>query len=343
MNIVIFIKKLIIIAFRNFNSAFTQKVIKKLNRSILSGLQLLAIASMAFLYSCSRGPKVPPESPTRGNIRIISDESFQPIIEAEVNTFTQLYANARIHATYKPEIDVINDFMNDSVKVIVTSKKLTEDQIQYLRDTLVIARTQIFAYDALTLITNKENRDTLLKYRDVKNIFLGQASSWEDINPKSRLGEIKVVFDNTKSGNIRYFKELFEIKTALPYNFYALNSNADVVDYVSRNKDALGIISVNWISDRDDSLGRSFVRRVNVVGVSQPMDDASYYRPQQGFIYDKSYPFVREIYLISRETFKGLGSGFIAWAAAEQGQRIVLKAGLVPATMPIRIVQIKNE
>ncbi len=87
----------------------------------------------------------------------------------------------------------------------------------------------------------------------------------------------------------------------------------------------------------------SFIKKVNVVAVSQQfVNDGSYYRPQQGFIYDKSYPFVREIYLISRETFSGLGSGFINWACGEQGQRIVLKSGLVPATMPIRLVQIKH-
>ena len=60
-------------------------------------------------------------------------------------------------------------------------------------------------------------------------------------------------------------------------------------------------------------------------------------------IYTKEYPFVREIYFISRETFNGLGSGLIQWATAEQGQGIVLKSGLVPATMPIRLVQIKTE
>ncbi len=250
----------------------------------------------------------------------------------------------RSRATYKPEVDVINDFMNDSVKVIVTSRKLTEDQIQYLRDTLVIARTITFAYDALALITNKENRDTILRYKTVKDIFLGETSMWKEINPKSRLGEIKVVFDNNKSGNIRYFKELFEMKTGLPYNFYALNSNAEVVDFVARNPEAIGIISVNWISDKDDSKSRSLFNKINRVGVSQPLaDDGSYYRPDQGFIYTKQYPFTREVYFISRETFKGLGSGFIQWATADQGQTIVLKSGLVPATMPIRLVQMKTE
>ncbi|MCX6333560.1 MAG: substrate-binding domain-containing protein [Bacteroidia bacterium] len=344
MNIVIFTKKLIIIAFRNINSAFTGKVIRTINCRTRSGLHLLAIAMVVFFGSCQSKPKLPAESPTRGDIRIISDESFQPVIDSEINTFIQLYTNAKVKASYKPEVDVINDFMNDSVKVIVTSRKLTEDQIQYLRDTQIIARTTTYAYDALALITSKQNKDTILKYKAVRDIFLGQASTWHDINPKSKLGEIKVVFDNNKSGNIRYFKELFEIKTGLPYNFYSVNSNAEVVDFVSRNPGALGIISVNWISDKDDSLSMSFLKKINVVGVSQQlMDDGSYYRPQQGFIYTKEYPFTREVYLISRETFKGLGSGFIQWCTGEQGQRIVKLSGLVPATMPVRIVQLKTE
>jgi len=283
------------------------------------------------------------ETPTRGNIRISVDESFQPLIDSEVFTFTHLYKSAKIAPQYKPEYDVINDFMNDSVKVIVTSKKLSDYQIQYLRDTLVIARTTTYAYDALALVTNKQNKDTLLKYNIIRDIFHGSISKWKEINPKSKLGEIRVIFDNTKSGNIRYFKELFEVKDTLKSNFYAVRNNAEVIDFVSRNPDALGIVSVNWISDKDDSLSMSFINKVNIIAVSQQyINDGSYYRPYQGSIYDKSYPFVREIYFISRETFAGLGSGFINWACAEQGQRIVLKSGLVPATMPIRLVQIKR-
>jgi phosphate transport system substrate-binding protein len=233
--------------------------------------------------------------------------------------------------------------MNDSVKVIVTSKKLTDYQVQHLRESQIVARTTTFAYDALALVTNKTNADTLLNYGVVKDIFLGKIKKWNEIDPKSKLGDIQIIFDNTKSGNIRYFKDLFEIKDTLPENFFAVKSNPEVIDFVSRNKNALGIVSVNWISDKDDAQSMSFLKKINVLAVSQPyLNDGSYYRPYQGSIYDKSYPFVREIYLISRETFAGLGSGFINWACAEQGQRIVLKSGLVPATMPIRLVQIKH-
>jgi phosphate transport system substrate-binding protein len=342
MNRVLVIQNFIIIACRNKRLTSSNVVNKNIIRNKL--LFFPVIGMLLVLASCgSMGKEATNETPTRGNIRIIADESFQPLIETEVFTFTHLYTGAKIKPVFKAEYDVINDFMNDSAKVIVTSKKLTDSQIQYLRDTLIIARTSTYAYDALALISNKDNKDTLLKYNTVKDIFLGKVKSWKDVNEKTKLGNIRVIFDNNKSGNIRYFKELFDIKDTLGKNFFAVNNNAEVINYVSRNPDALGIISVNWISDKDDSLSMSFIKKINVVAVSQQfINDGSYYRPHQGFIYDKSYPFVREIYLISRETFAGLGSGFINWACAEQGQRIVLKSGLVPATMPIRLVQIKH-
>jgi phosphate transport system substrate-binding protein len=316
------------------------------SHSILVNMQfsLIGFILTLFLVSCNSGNNSSlNETPTRGYIKIAADESFKPLIETEVYTFTHLYRNAHIKSEYFPEYDVINSFMKDSVKVIVTSKKLSDYQIQYLRDTQIIARTTTCAWDAIAIITNKLNQDTILKYNTIKDIFLGKTVKWKEINEKSRLGGIRVIFDNNKSGNIRYFKELFEIKDSLPKNFFAVNNNPEVIDFVSRNPDALGIISVNWISDKDDSLSTSFIKKINIVGVSQQyINDGSYYRPHQGFIYDKSYPFVREIYIISRETFAGLGSGFKNWVCGEQGQRIVLKSGLVPATMPIRLVQIRR-
>ena len=154
-----------------------------------------------------------------------------------------------------------------------------------------------------------------------------------------------MVFDSEKSGNVRYFIEKFKLSNKLPSNCYAVNSNDEVVNYVEKNQDAIGIIGVNWISDRNDSLSIAFLKRVQVVAVSSEFNSEGddFYRPYQAYIYDKSYPFVREIYTISRETFDGLGGGFIAFLAGEKGQRIILRSKLVPATMPIRLMQIKNQ
>jgi phosphate transport system substrate-binding protein len=298
-----------------------------------------------FLITCrNKGPYVMPDSPTSGNIRIIGDESFQPIVEAEISVFTSLYQNAKITPSFKPEKELIADFLNDSVDVVVTSWAPSEEMKKVLLASQVVTKTVVVAYDALALILNPGNVDSLLTYDEVKGIFTGKINNWNQINPLSKLGEISVIFDNDKSANIRYFREKFLLPEQLPPRFFAVKSNPEVINYVTQTPGAIGIISVNWISDSDDKESAGYAGKIRTAAVSaEYLDKNSFYKPVQGSIYDKSYPFVREFNIVSRESVYGLGSGFIAWVSGEQGQRIILKSGLVPATMPVRLVRLNKK
>lgn len=298
---------------------------------------------MVLLVQCgNRKAPVIDETPTRGSIRIVADESFKPITEAEISTFTALYTYAHIHPDYMQETDLISEFLKDSVKLVVTAWEPTAEQKELLFASQTVVRTTPIAYDAIALVINKENTDSLLTYQHVNDLFTGKLTDWKEINPASKLGKMVAVFDNEKSANIRYFRDEFNL-AGLPANFYSVKSNEEVINYVQSNKSAIGLVSVNWICDRDDSTSRAFSDRIKIAAVSHKvLNHGSYFLPVQGSIYDKSYPFTRTINLVSRETFRGLASGFVAWCAAEQGQRIILKSGLVPATMPIRLIQIKK-
>jgi phosphate transport system substrate-binding protein len=48
-------------------------------------------------------------------------------------------------------------------------------------------------------------------------------------------------------------------------------------------------------------------------------------------------------YMINRQTRAGLGTGFVSFVAGEKGQRMMKLAGLVPATMQIRLIQITHK
>ncbi len=307
---------------------------------------LLVVAVVAALSSCKpKGTATLKETPTSGNIRIASDDSFQPIINAEIDTFTALYKYATIKPLYKPENELVAFFLNDSVKVIISSWAPTEEQRKVLLDLQTVVRTTVVAFDALVLVLNRSNADSLLTYKNVRKIFTGEITDWNQINSKSKLGPVSIVFDNMRSGNIRYFREKFELPESLGPNFFAVNSNPEVIDYVAGSPGAIGIVSVNWISDEDDPQSFKLLHKIKVAAVSQPYldEESTFYLPVQGSIYDKTYPFVREVNMHSRESFSGLGSGFVSFVAGEKGQRIILKSGLVPATMPIRIIQVKNE
>jgi len=305
---------------------------------------LLLLASILF-SSCTTTPKkVNKETPTQGDITIAIDDSYQLLADAELYTFQALYKNAKITPIFASEDSILDLFMKDSVQVIFSSRKLTENEEAYLKSKSYVPRTTKIAYDAIAFIVNKSNNDSLIRYNTIKDIFMGKTTKWKEINPNSKLKDIKVVFDNPGSSNVRSIMKKFEITGSLPSYCYSASKNAEVINYVEKNPDALGIISVNWISDPADSISHSFLNKIKVVLVSAQFDSDGddFYSPHPAYIANRYYPFTRDVYAINRETFAGLGTGFSSFVAGDQGQRIILRMGMVPATMPVRLVEIKK-
>jgi phosphate transport system substrate-binding protein len=310
-------------------------------RSIIGVL----IIGFGLFNSCTSTPKKNiGEAPTRGNIRIAFDESYQLLADAELFTFQSLYKDAKINPIYASEDSILQLFMNDSVRVIFTSRKLTENEEAFLKSKSYVPRTTKIAYDALAFVVNKSNTDSLIRYNTIKDIFTGKTSSWNEINPKSNLGNIKIVFDNLGSSNVRYIMNKFGITGSLPGYCYTASKNSEVINYVQNNPNAMGIISVNWVSDPSDSISHAFLKKVKVVSLTSEFDSDGneFYSPHPGYIANRSYPFTRDVYAINRETFSGLGTGFTSFVAGDIGQRIVLRMGMLPANAPVRLIELKK-
>jgi phosphate transport system substrate-binding protein len=305
---------------------------------ILAGLALLLAASCTG-YSDKQINK---ETPTRGDIKIGVDEGYKLLIDAEIEVFKNLYKYAEITPINASEDSIVKLFMADSIRTMITSRKLTSNEEAFLKEKLIIARTTPIAWDAVAFVVNKQNPNSELRYGSIQDIFEGKAKTWKQIDNRSRLGNMEVVFDNQGSSNVRYIMNKFNI-TTLPEYCYSANSNPAVIDYVENHPNSIGIISVNWISDPDDSITHNFLNRVKVVGVTQEAEGDDYYTPHPAYIAQKTYPFIRQVYAITRETTTGLGRGFIKFVAYDSGQRIVLKMGMLPATMPIRLIQTRSE
>ncbi|PRY07812.1 phosphate ABC transporter substrate-binding protein (PhoT family) [Pontibacter ummariensis] len=302
-------------------------------------------AGLLGLLACNNSDG-PTDTPTSGNINISVDETFRPIIESQVNTFEGIYTRADIDDTYKPEGQVVEDLLTDSTRVAILSRELTPEERAVFDKQKRIPRSTKIAIDAVALIVNKENSDSLLTVEELKRIFSGQAKTWKDLDESSELGDITVVFDNNNSSTARYVRDSLTTNQKLPENSFAAESHEALIDYVTENKNAIGVLGVNWISDRDDTTAVGFMNKVRVVGVSEyadPISEDEYYQPYQAYIAQQVYPLRRNLYIISTEGRSGLGTGFAAYVASDKGQRIILKSGLVPATMPVRVIGLGNQ
>lgn len=300
----------------------------------------ILLFTVILLLSGCGDSSTPTDTPTSGEITISVDESIARIIESEISTFEQIYEGAKINVHYKPEDELFKDLIEDSSRLIIAARRLNTDEIDYFRKVEIVPTTTKICYDAVAIIVNNSNKDSLLSFNTIKEILSGRILTWKEAVKGGRGEKIQIVYDNSSSSTLRYIRELTQNK--LSPSSFAVRTNPEVINYVSKNHNALGIIGVNWVSDRDDSITNSFLNTIRVVGIKSDLPNVNpneYYQPYQAYIAMKFYPMIREYYIVSREAYTGLGSGFSAFVAGEKGQRIFLKSGLVPATMPVRLVE----
>jgi phosphate transport system substrate-binding protein len=293
---------------------------------------VLFLASSFLFYSCGSSPKQHSDTPTSGVLYMGSDDSYKSTIDAEKQVFQSLYQNTSIHVNYEPEDSLFRGLLNDSLRMIVAGRQLTEQEINYFHNKLLFPEQVKIATDALAIIVNNDNPDTLLSLDKIKAIFKGD-SLWDSPGE----GKITIVFDHENSGNSRYIRENLMNGNKFPGNCFALNSNPQVIDYVSKNKQALGIIGVNWISNDSDSAVAGFLNKIKVAWISAT-SGGNHFQPYPYYIKTGDYPLCRDVYMIKTEPYMGLASGFMAFVTSDKGQRIILKEGILPATVPTHII-----
>ncbi|MFD1629151.1 PstS family phosphate ABC transporter substrate-binding protein [Pseudopedobacter beijingensis] len=290
-------------------------------------LSILICLLPFFLHSCNTSGERG-ESYTYGDAKVLADESLFPVVDDEAVVFNSRYKRAHIDMVYKPQQEVLNMLLNDSASIAVLPRMLTEEEASTFEKKKVRVRPIKFATDGIGIITSNDNPLQNITLQELKDFLSGKA----DHSPV-------IVFDNVKSSTVEYLMDHFDVKELTAKNIYALNTSEEVIRYIKNNKNAVGIISVSWIKRptkeiEEDVKGIKFVAVKNNVG--------NYVLPTQSSLKTKEYPLTRDLYLIDCQGKAGLGTGFAAFLASDIGQRVILKSGLAPDSLPSRQIIIKK-
>ena len=63
-------------------------------------------------------------------------------------------------------------------------------------------RVKELAYDALALVINKENPDSIITIAQFKKILTGEITTWKELYPDSPYDTIRVAFDHPTSSTV---------------------------------------------------------------------------------------------------------------------------------------------
>lgn len=271
---------------------------------------------VAFFQGCTpKNQDKSLENPLEGEISIAADESFQPIVDAQITAYNAHYPKAKLNIKYMPEQKAVRLMMQDSVDVCIVGRALDSTEIKYYKNKGISYLPARMALEGVALITSIDSPLNTISIDDLKAIFASKSDK-------------KLVFDNSNSSNLRYMIDKLGIKNLNQSNIFAADGNKDVIEQVKNNPNAIGVIGASWISDGDDLKARAIKKSVKVLSVSQQKDGKAYL-PIYTDLKARHYPLERKAYLHTKKHY-GLPKGFIRFCCAQIGQLVVEKMGLLP-------------
>lgn len=294
---------------------------------------LIIILMMAlvwvFFTGCHENSRPDLDSPNKGTIHISVDESFEPVIDSEIQVYEALHPGTKIIADYKPEAECFKDLIKDSTKMIIVTRGLTPQEVQYYQDSISISPTWAkIAYDALAVIVKKDSPDSIFSIDDLKNILDGSAPS-----------NLIAVFDGIQeTSTLRYIMDsVLRGKPLDQKRVFAEQNSEEVINYVANHNNVIGFVGVSWIGNPEDTTQLSFLTKVSIASIACSCPENTYVKPYQANIMLRRYPMVRGLYYIIKEQYLGLASGFAHFMQFERGQLIFRRAYLWPARMNFTI------
>lgn len=288
------------------------------------GYVLIILGSLVLVNSCKNSNKDDgKETIIKGKTTILVDETFQPLIEDQVAVFQSKY-KAEITIQGKSENELVQSLLKDTTRIVVLSRVLSANENKYFEQLKIKPKVTPIGKDAIALISNKGNNDTLVALDDVISFMHG----------KEVKGLKGLVFDNPNSSTVRYMNQLAGL-TSLPVkNVYSFKTNEEVVKFIAENEGMIGFVGLNYLYQPTKTVANN-LKNINVLSVKDSKKK-DYFAPSQNNLAEGTYPLARDLYIINCQGYSGLGMGFASFVAGDIGQRIILKSGLLPIRTPGR-------
>lgn len=289
----------------------------------------LSIIGLTVLVSCKKEidkkDNADKETYNKGVTEMYVESSVYPIIDDINQVFRTYYTDADIELKMLSQNEILNALYQDENRLAVLPKDFSEKELEVFKGRVVPKITPI-AKDAVLFIGEKQTKDTLVNYQNVLDVIKG-----------TKVSDKVFVFHDANSSLVSKIMKDAGV-SQLSKSVYYVKSIEELVQYINKNKNAVGVVGINWMVQPDEKIKESISTLRSLYVYNDSLKQ--YYMPTQSSIADNTYPLIRTINIVDVQGKTGLGTGFATFAASDKGQRIILKSGLMPVTLPKREINI---
>lgn len=304
-------------------SEFTERLQKLKIQEMKNSVKLLMLFFISIIaVGCKKEEKSP--SYHKGEMTILTDESFKSVTEALAEGYMINYPETKIKVATKKEDLGFIDLLNNKTRIVVMSRDLTPEEIKTYEEQIELKFLPAkFAADAVIFIVPKDSPK--------------ESITMEEIQKGLQSDNKEFIFDGANSSNLNFVAQRLK-KQPKDLKFSVIPGSKNIIEELNKYPDKIGVIGLNTFSrpyDKESEQLRSIVKILPVE------DKGKLYTTDFENLRKMNYPFTRVLYFLTNEGNFNIANGFIRYSCTQLGQMIVQKEGLQPYNLYRREVQMR--
>ncbi len=210
----------------------------------------------------------------------------------------------------------IADLINGVSELANSSREIKDEELEAAKAAGLDVQEYLVLFDGIAVIVSSNVPVEDLTIEQLSKIYTGEITNWKDVGGDDT--EIIITARDSSSGTGEYFlEEVIQLGKTMEDNDYSdmalrLQSNADIVNQVKENDNAIGYIGLGYLEQS--------LKIVKVEGIEPSIDTVK----------DASYPISRGLYVYAPDKdLTEIGQAYINFILSYEGQDIGLEEGFV--------------
>lgn len=228
-------------------------------------------------------------------LNIVGSTSVQPVCEELAEEYRKTNKNVDINIQGGGSSLSIKCISSDLADIGMSSKEINESDVV----------VHVLGREGIVLIVNDENPVNDLSIDQIKDIYSGEVTTWEDGS------EINVIVREEGSGTLSVFKDKIMQSTPIKSDAIVQCSPGSIKQAVAEDKNAIGFIAIGQLD--------SSVKNISIEGIS----------PSEENILDGSYILQRPFLLITNKTPSIETQKFINWTNSSEAKEILKSQNII--------------
>ena len=270
---------------------------------------------------------------TSGTITVAIDLSIAQAIEPVLEKFQSLYPNAHINILRTSSREAVLMLGQKKAQLAFIAREILSEEDQAFKNASDLLRKYKIAIHGFSVNTHGSQPLRTLSLASLRKIFRGEISNWNELGGSN--ASIIVAMPGPNSAAYIALQEM-QLFTSLTCKYLLLESNNSLDSLQRKNKNVMTIKPLLW--QHPDT---SFSRPIEILTpIAEDTTGKEYaISLHLANIYRERYPLRSFIYALTLNENVDLSTGIVSFIISGPGQKQLLNNGLVPATMPVRIVQ----